>query len=114
MNKLFLAAAALSAVLVAAPASAKAARCVIESEGVNYTGPCNYTVAKGGTFTVTPPHGRGFGGEVLSVTVYVTRPGVGEVRGLTEAGINSRWGAARRSRSDRACWAGDDFSVCVY
>lgn len=114
MHRPTLAAAALAALTLAIPAHAKTARCVIDSEGVNYAGPCQYTVAKGGTFTVTPPHGRGFGGETLSITVYVTRPGVAEVRGLTEAGINSRWGPARRSRRDGACWNGTDFSVCVY
>ncbi|QDZ06084.1 hypothetical protein FPZ24_00200 [Sphingomonas panacisoli] len=114
MHKPILAAAAFVACATAAPAYAKEARCVIDSEGVSYNGPCNYTVAKGGTFTVTPPHGRGFGGETLSITVYVTRPGFGEIRGLTEAGINSRWGQARRSRRDAACWQGNGFSVCVY
>ena len=114
MSKPILAAAALTALTLAAPAHAKDARCTIESEGSNYTGPCQYTVAKGGTFTITAPHGRGFGGGTLSLTVYVTRPGFAEVRGLTQAGINSRWGSARRSRRDGACWDGDGFSVCVY
>jgi len=114
MSKPILATAAFVALTLAAPAHAKTARCVIESEGSNYAGPCQYTVAKGGTFTVTAPHGRGFGGGTLSITVYVTAPGVTEVRGLTEEGINSRWGIARRSRGDSACWKGEDFSVCVY
>jgi len=114
MSKPILAAAALAALALAAPAHAKTARCVIESEGSNYAGPCQYMVAKGGTFTVTAPHGRGFGGGTLSITVYVTRPGFAEVRGLTEEGINSRWGTALRSRRDGACWKGEDFSVCVY
>lgn len=114
MPKAMLAAAILVGLTLAVPAQAKLARCVIDAEGLNYRGPCNYTVAKGGTFTVTPPHGRGFGGETLSITVYVTRPGVAEIRGLTEAGIYSRWRPARRSRRDGACREGTDFSVCVY
>ena len=40
-------------------------------------------------------------------------PGVAEVRG-DPGRINSRWGEARRSRRDRACWVGEDFSICVY
>ena len=68
LSKPILAAAAFAALAFAVPAHAKDARCVIDSEGSNYSGPCNYTVAKGGTFTVTAPHGRGFGGGTLSIT----------------------------------------------
>lgn len=51
---------------------------------------------------------------ITLVTVSVFRPGVAEVRGLTRDGINSRWGEARRSSRDRACWVGSDFRICVY
>lgn len=115
MPKPILAAAILAAGLtLAVPAHAKVARCVIDSEGTSYTGPCQYNVAKGGTFTVTPLHGRSFAGGALSITVFVVRPGMAEVRGLTSDGINSSWGRARRVPRDRACWAGEDFTVCVY
>ena len=99
---------------VAVPAHARVARCVIDSEGASYRGACQYNVARGGTFTVTPLRSRTFGGGPMSITVYVVRPGVAEVRGLTPEGINSRWGRALRSRRDGACWQGEDFSVCVY
>jgi hypothetical protein len=33
---------------------------------------------------------------------------------LTDEGINSRWGRAIRSRRDRACWVGEDFTICAY
>jgi hypothetical protein len=46
--------------------------------------------------------------------VQIVQPGVAEVRGLTRAGINSRWGSAQRSKRDRACWRGSDFWVCAY
>ncbi len=49
-----------------------------------------------------------------SINVYIIKPGMAEVRGLTTAGINSRWGEARRSNSDQACWIGDDFTICAY
>jgi len=115
IRKLAIAAAVLPAVaLAAAPAQAKIARCVIDSEGTSYNGPCQYNVARGGTFTVTPIHGRSFGQGVVSVTVYMTQRGVADVRGLTRDGINSRWGRAVRSRRDSACWLGEDFSVCAY
>jgi hypothetical protein len=47
------------------------------------------------------------------ISVSVVRPGVAEVRGLTKRGINSRWGEARRSKSNRACWVGEDFKICA-
>ena len=114
MSKPILVAAAIAAMTVALPSSAKNARCVIDSEGTSYRGPCEYHVARGGTFTVTPVRARTFAGGATSITVFVTRPGVAEVRGLTVDGINSRWGMARRSRRDSACWEGEGFSVCVY
>ena len=114
MLKPILTAAALAALTVAAPAMAKNARCVIDSEGTSYRGPCEYHVAKGGTFTVTPVRENTFSGGATSITVFIVRPGVAEVRGLTESGINSLWGRARRVPRDRACWAGNDFTICVY
>jgi len=115
IRKFVLASAVLIAAgLAAAPAQAKIARCVITSEGTSYRGPCQYNVARGGTFTLTPIQRRSFGDGVESITVYVTRRNAAEVRGLTRDGINSRWGAAVRSRRDSACWVGTDFSVCAY
>lgn len=62
--------------------------------------------------------GRGGRGSLLpgisTVSVSVFEPVQAEVRGLTRDGINSRWGEARRSGNDRACWRGSDFSICVY
>jgi len=113
-KKPILALAALAALTVATPALAKNARCVIDSEGTSYRGPCEYHVAKGGTFTVTPVRSNTFAGGATSITVFVMRPGVAQVRGLTESGINSNWGNARRSKRDSACWIGNDFTVCVY
>ena len=114
MHRPTLAAAAIAALAFAVPAHAKTARCVIDSEGTSYSGPCQFIAGKGGTFTVTPIGGRSFAGGALSITVFVVTPGVAEVRGLTDAGINSRWGRARRVPRDRACWAGEDFTICVY
>ena len=114
IRKFALAALLVAAGFAAAPAQAKIARCVIDSEGTSYRGPCQYNVARGGTFTLTPFHRRSFGEEVVSITVYVTQRGAAEVRGLTRQGVNSRWGRAVRSRRDSACWIGEDFSVCAY
>jgi hypothetical protein len=63
---------------------------------------------------VTPAQGQSFADGVGAISLTVVSPGIGDVRGLTRDGVNSRWGEARRSRGDRACWVGSDFSVCVY
>ena len=110
-----LTAAALAAGLtLAAPASAKTARCVIHSEGGSYRGPCSYSVQRGGTFTVKPIGRRFILPGVMMITVFVDRDGSAQVSGLTGAGINSRWGEATRSNRDSACWTGSDFSVCAH
>ena len=114
IRKLAVASILIAAGFAATPARAKIARCVIDSEGTSYRGPCQYVVARGGTFTLSPAHRRSFGEEVVSITVYVTGRGVADVGGLSRDRINSRWGRAVRSRRDSACWVGEDFSVCAY
>lgn len=116
MKKLMLALLPLALAIPATSAAAKAriARCVIASAGSpTWRGPCWFEAERGGSFNVGAQRGN-FGGEVESVSVSIIAPGVAEVRGLTSAGINSRWGEARRSRRDGACWIGSDFSICVY
>jgi hypothetical protein len=100
---------------VAAHAAPKTARCVITSAGEKpYSGPCSFRPESKGSFTVDPVGKRLFFPDIVDVEVSLTGPGTAEVRGLTTSGINSRWGAARRSRRDPACWDGRDFRVCVY
>ena len=109
--------AAATATAVSAPAEAqnRAARCVIVSNGLaTYRGPCVFIPDGGGSFTVAPPRGRRFPGEVTGISVYIEEPGVAQVHGLTPTGPASRWGTAVRSRRDRACWNGPDFAVCAY
>ena len=92
----------------------RSARCVVSTDGsVTYRGPCRFYPEGAGSFTVTPVRGR-FPGQVSGISVSVGERGVAEVYGLTAAGNNSRWGTAVRSRRDRACWNGPDFSVCAY
>jgi hypothetical protein len=103
--------------LAAAPADAKPrkASCAVKSAGsAPYRGPCNFIPDEKGSFSIEPIGRRAFAGGITSIGVWIVSPGVAEVRGLTRDGINSRWGEARRSRRDRACWTGSDFSVCVY
>jgi hypothetical protein len=89
--------------------------CTIRSgRAVVFDGPCKFQGESGGTFSISSvdPRGDLFQGIVL-MTVAVVQPGEGDVRGLTAGGINSRWGEARRSKADPACWTGDDFEVCA-
>jgi hypothetical protein len=95
-------------------AIAKPARCVVTSNGAPaYDGKCDFSAEKGGSFSIKPIGRDAFDGATI-ISISVTLPGVAEVRGLTRDGINSRWGEAKRSASDRACWVGDDFKICVY
>ena len=88
--------------------------CEIQSASGRLSGPCRFVSEKGGSFALANADGEAtLIGEVVMVSVAVVSPGVAEVRGLTTAGINSRWGEARRSTSDPACWEGSDFRICA-
>jgi len=107
---------ALAPVLLfaATAAEARPARCVVTSAGSpTWRGPCDFLAERGGSFGIRPYRGS-FGDGISDISVSIISPGVAEVRGLTRDGINSRWGQARRSRRDAACWVGEDFSICVY
>lgn len=95
-------------------AVARSARCVVVGAGSpSYQGKCHFSADEGGSFSIAPVGTAAFGGATL-ITVAIVSPGVAEVRGLTRDGINSRWGEAKRDKTDPACWMGDDFKICVY
>ncbi len=104
----------------ATPADAQGAprtvACRIKSAGTpDYSGRCRFNPAGGGSFILEhTSEGRPLTGPILTVSVTIVSPDVAEVRGLTRAGINSRWGEARRSTGDRACWTGSDFQICAW
>lgn len=106
--------AAAFALSAEAEAKPRQARCVVTSGGETYRGPCTFTPDAGGSFSVAAIGRRFIVGRVRHVSVSIFRPGAAEVRGLTAEGVNSRWGEARRSARDRACWVGSGFSVCAY
>jgi hypothetical protein len=105
--------------LVAVPAAARTVRCVVKTDTGTYRGPCDFLAERGGSFSIQPlKQGEFFKHDpdepgIASVSVTVVGA-EGDVRGLTTAGVNSRWGSARRSKADRACWVGADFTVCAY
>ena len=90
-------------------------KCHVESAGaVELSGTCRFTNEKGGSFALENANrDKPLFGEILMVSVSIVSPDVAEVYGLTMHGNNSRWGAARRSARDRACWEGSDFRICA-
>ena len=112
-----LAAVSLALIGAAAPAASagKTARCLLEtSDPSKYSGPCLFTLGPKGSFVLGPAKGRFLLDVFTSISVDIVAPDRAEVRGLTADGVNSRWGGAKRSKRDPACWRGDDFSVCVH
>ena len=98
-------------------AHARDARCSItEGRRITFNGPCDFSPdGRDGSFSLSSRRPQGYLLKEISVlSVSITAPGVVEVRGLTSAGINSRWGEARRSQRDPACWVGSDFQVCAW
>jgi hypothetical protein len=89
--------------------------CHVESAGkVELNGKCLFTSEKGGSFALqNVDRDKPLFGEILVLSVSIESPGNSEVRGLTSRGNNSRWGPARRSSSDSACWQGSDFKICA-
>jgi len=90
------------------------AECKITSGGEVLRGPCLFEAGEDGSFYVVTDDIPGLRGEISSISVTILEKGFAEVRGLTRDGINSRWGSAQRSTTDKACWTGADFEVCAY
>lgn len=95
-------------------AGGKTAQCEITSgNAVEFRGKCLFQPEGDGSFSLSRADEKPLYGGIAMVSVYVVESGVAEVRGLTTEGINSRWGEARRSDRDKACWVGEDFKVCA-
>lgn len=91
-------------------------KCRIDSSGEpGYRGSCLFVPDTKGSFSLENPNkNQLLTRTVSSVSVTIVKKGVAEVRGLTTDGINARWGIARRSARDKACWQGEDFTVCAW
>jgi hypothetical protein len=94
--------------------SGKKAKCKITTGGEVLKGPCLFESGEDGSFYVETDAIPGLRDQIDSISVTIIEKGTAEVRGLTKDGINSRWGAAQRSTTDKACWTGSDFEVCAY
>lgn len=85
---------------------------------LQFKGKCNFIPEAGGSFTLMDAAGRDkLYGTVGMVSVNLTGKDTAEVSGLVldkSGGHNSRWGSAKRSRLDRACWDGGDFRICAW
>jgi hypothetical protein len=107
--------AALALMTLTAPALARDAGCRIEQAGrVVLDRTCDFQAeGRDGSFSLSARDGGNLFPGISVVTLSVIESGLAEVRGLTRDGINSRWGTARRSGRDGACWQGDDFRICA-
>ncbi|MFU8789209.1 MAG: hypothetical protein ACNA7G_09265 [Methylobacter sp.] len=115
MKKLILVAAlmVMSSQLLAAK---RTVNCQIDSGNqVAYQGKCLFLADADGSFSLSNVNeNKVLLDEISLVNVYIIDKGIAEVRGLTTDGINSRWGEAKRSEKDKACWLGSDFKVCAW
>jgi len=116
----------LAALLLLAPTAALAkgrvVDCAITSlpgNDVQFKGKCSFLPEAGGSFTLMDAKGKDmFYGSIGMVSVTLTGKDTAEVSGLVldegGGGHNSRWGEAKRSKTDGACWDGSDFRICAW
>lgn len=100
----------------AAMAADRTVKCQIDSANKTvYEGKCVFIPDSKGSFALANPEkNKPLTDTITMVSVSIIEKGVAEVRGLTSEGINSRWGEAKRSVKDKACWQGEDFKVCAW
>lgn len=87
---------------------------ITTGKALAYNGPCLFMPEAGGSFSLANTKRQGpLFDDIGVLSVSIIAKGRAEVRGLTSSGINSRWGEAKRSTKDAACWEGSDFSICA-
>jgi hypothetical protein len=91
-------------------------KCQIDSGNETiYKGKCLFIPDTKGSFGLAHPQkNKPLTDVITMVSVTIIEKSIAEVRGLTSDGINSRWGEAKRSAKDKACWVGEDFKVCAW
>lgn len=114
MQKLLISLTILFALSHYAQAAEKTVKCEIKTGSSKvFNGKCKFMSEAGGSFSLSNFSEKPLFEEVTIVSVTVIEKGLAEVRGLTTRGNNSRWGEAKRSSKDPACWVGADFKVCA-
>ena len=114
MNKLLVGLIILFAIATTAHAADRTAKCEIKSGAEQvFNGKCKFMPEAGGSFSLSNFTEKPLFEEVVIVSVTIVGKGIAEVRGLTTSGNNSRWGEAKRSVKDPACWVGADFKICA-
>ncbi|TAK59674.1 hypothetical protein [Methylobacter sp.] len=74
-----------------------------------------FSLEKGGSFSLrNADKSKTILEGITDVSVYIIEKDIADVRGVTTDGINSRWGEAKRSTKDKACWIGSDFKICAW
>lgn len=114
MRKLFVGLTVLFALSNYAHAAERAVKCEIQTGSSKvFNGKCKFMQEDGGSFSLSNFSEKPLFDEVTIVSVTIVEKGIAEVRGLTTRGNNSRWGEAKRSTKDPACWVGSDFKICA-
>lgn len=108
-----------SAIVIGADESGgdQMAHCEIEKGGKDLLiGSCRFRQFGGnGSFSVYPKsRDERFEGDLTSLTLTVTSPGVGDLKGLVRDGTAENWGTASLDSLQQACWKGNSFRLCIY
>ena len=117
MKKLYITAVLVACTAFSTTAFAKEAKCKIFQYGTMvYNQTCKFTAYQGGSFTIQNKNPQKLIDGRVAINVEVVQANVAEVRGETVNGINSLWGTAIRSTTDRACWVGEgeEYKICVH
>ena len=95
---------------------AMAADRIVKCQVNTYKGSCVFSpdTPKGSFSLTNPDKNKPLIDSIAMVNVTIVEQGVAEVSGLTTEGISSRWGEAKRSAKEKACWEGEDFKVCAW
>lgn len=115
IRKLVISLLIVGAMVQTSSAMDKVARCEISTSGkVTFKGNCLFSAEQDGSFSLwNIQKDKELIEGVSIISVSIIDKGVADVRGLTSDGINSRWGEAKRSQKDKACWQGSGFKICV-
>jgi hypothetical protein len=107
----------LAGLAAVTPAQARIARCVVIVESRSLLdGPCEFrSEDRDGSFSLAAVNAQDWlMPDAGTISLWVTKPGLAEV--FVVQARSSRWGQAKRSKTDRACWIGAEgsYKICAY